>query len=588
MQSARQPRFRAKTAWIVAIVTASSWGCSVLYDLNAEQCQTDGDCARFGSRICDAGVCIPEESGEAGSGPIGQAGESPGGAGPVAPECVDNAQCMDEHFGQPYLCLKGECVSLATDECPVVVGVDNLRAPEPLVFGAYALAPDAVSRSVATRNIELVVSEFTSKVTGLRGGRDGSRRTLAFVVCNSYFPDVTPGTIDAFTPSLDHLIGRLEVPGILSVLSAKDLQAVFDQRLAAAGTFVISPNEQDSELASLSDDGRLWHLLGATTDLAPTFVALLRRTETYLRRDESFLNLAGPGGKLRVALVTANIARELDIRDALLEAPELEAFEVEPFLVDSALLTEDPDLSSALDGVLDFAPNIIVTLAGSEFVEQGFPILESGTTWGDRTGGQQRPFYLLGSTMALETWATYMTQASDLNWKAFFDRLAGVAYASAEDPSLLNAYENRLKAANLDVSDPSLLFGSENVYDATYLLINATAAAGDLPQLTGRDLALGMRRLVGGTSYDIGPSNISKVLTALDNGEDIALNLTMGPPNWDAARGTRTGVGSVYCLNNNNSSGEGELPLGPNRDVLRYDPETGQLENKAFICIPDF
>jgi hypothetical protein len=584
MQSARQPRSLAKTAWIAAIVTASSLACSVLYDLSAEQCQTDGDCARFENRVCEAGVCVPDETGEAGSGPTGQGGESNGGAGPAAPECEDNAQCIDEHFGQPYLCLKGECVPLATEECPVVVGVDNLRSQEPIVFGAYALAPDAVSRSVATRNIELVVNEFTSKVTGLRGE---PTRTLAFVVCNSYYPDVTPGTIDAFVPSLDHLVGKLEVPGILSALSARDLQAVFDQRLAEAGTFVISPYEQDGELASLPDDGRLWHLLGATTDLAPAFVALLQRTETFLRRDESFLNLSAEG-KLRVALVTANIAPELDIRDALLEAPELEAFEVESFLVESALLTEDPDLSSALDLVLDFAPNIIVTLAGSEFIEQGFPIFESGTTWGDRTSGQQRPFYLLGSTMALETWATYMTQASDLNWKAFFDRLAGVAYASAEDPSLLNAYENRLKAANLDVSDPSLLFGSENVYDAAYLLINATAAAGDLPKLTGRDLALGMRRLIGGTPYDVGPASISKVLTALDNGDDIALNLTMGPPNWNAARGTRAGTGSVYCLNNNNSAGEGEQPLGPNRDALRYDPQTEELENKALICIPNF
>lgn len=586
MLRARQPRSRAKATWFAAFLTACTGGCSLLYDLGAEQCEVDGDCARFGARVCQAGVCVADDAGDAGSSAMGQAGsENAGGTGSAAPECEDNAQCMDENFGQPYLCLKGECVALATDECPVVVGVDNLRAQEPIVFGAYALAPDAVSRSVATRNIELVISEFTSQVTGLRGGPG---RTLAFVVCNSYYPDVTPGTIDAFLPSLDHLIGRLEVPGILSALSARDLQAVFNQRLADAGTFVISPYEQDGELASLSDDGRLWHLLGATTDLAPTFAALMRRTETFLRRDESFLNLSEPGGKLRVALVTANISRELDIREQLLKLPDLEAFEVEPFLIESALLTEEPDLSSALDGVLDFAPNIIVALAGSEFIEQGFPILESGTTWGDRTGGQQRPFYLLGSTMALETWATYMTQASDLNWKAFFDRLAGVAYASAEDSSLLRAYENRLKAANLDVSDPSLLFGSENVYDAAYLLINSAAAAGDLPKLAGRDLALGMRRLIGGTPYDIGPSSISKVLTALDNGDDIALNLTMGPAKWNAARGTRAGIGSVYCLNNNNSADEGEQPLGPNRDVLRYDPETGQLENKALVCIPDF
>jgi hypothetical protein len=290
-----------------------------------------------------------------------------------------------------------------------------------------------------------------------------------------------------------------------------------------------------------------------------------------------------------VALVTANVARELDIRDALLEMPELAGFEVEPFLLDSALLNADPDISSAINGIFDFAPNIIIALAGSELIEKGFPVLESGTTWTDRTFGQQRPIYLMGSTMAPQTWALYGTKQGELGgWKTFFDRVVGVAYASAEDPRLLQGYETRLIAANQDVPDTSLLLGSESVYDAAYLLIDATAAAGDLPKPTGNDLATGMRRLVEGTSYDVGPSSISKVLTALDNGEDIGLNLTVGPADWNIARGTRNGVGSVYCLNNRNSESEGTQPLGPNRDALRYDPETGELENKALVCILDF
>ncbi len=569
---------------LVALAAAAPLGCSLLYDLNADQCDSDSDCKHFGARVCQAGVCVAEETTSEGGGPSGEAGSPTAGAGGAAPECSSHAECIDENFGEPYLCLQGRCVSLKTKECPTVVGTENLRAPEPIVFGAYALAPSDVGHSVVTRNIELVVSEFTNKVTGLRGGPGGSRRTLAFVVCNSYFPDVAPGTIDAFLPSLDHLVGTLQVPGILSALSAKDLQAVFDQRLDAAGTFVISPYEQDSELAALSDDSRLWHLLGATSDLAPAFVPLLLRTEAYLRRDESFLNISG--GKLRVALVTANVARELDVRDALLELPELDGFEVEPFLIDSALLSTDPDISAALNGILDFAPNIVVALAGSEFIEKGFPVLESGGTWTDRTMGQQRPMYVLGSTMAPQTWARYGTKQGEVGgWKTFFDRVVGVAYASAEDPRLLQGYEARLTAANQDVPDTSLLLGSESAYDAAYLLIDATAAAGDLPKPTGNDLAAGMRQLVQGTTYDVGPSSISKVLTALDNGEEIGLNLTLGPADWNIARGTRNGLGSVYCLGNGNSPNE---PQGPDRDVLRYDPQTGQLENKALICIPDF
>jgi hypothetical protein len=573
-------------------------GCSALFELNVLQCEVDDDCAKYGSAypICGSGVCVVEDELSAGgTGPTGSGGEageaSHGGdagssAGP--PECASNAECIDGHFGQPYLCRAGRCVSLITDECPLVVGADNLRAAEPIVFGAYALAPDAVSKSTVTRNLELVVGEFTSKVTGLRGGPDGSRRTLAFVICNSYFPEIAPGTIDAFEPSLSHLIDTLEAPGILSALSSKDLQAVFGQRLDRAGTFVISPYEQDSELAALAD-GRLWHMLGATADLAPAFGPLLERTDEFLRLDDSFLKLPEPGAKLRVAIVTANIARELDVRDALLQLPELEHFEVDPFQIQSALIDPAPDVSAVSNDLLDFAPHIIVALAGSEFIEGVFPVLESGGTWSDRTGGQRRPMYVLGAAMAPQTWSLYASKQGDPGgWKTFFDRLVGIAYASAADTRLLNAYELRMIEANQDLSDPSLVLGSESVYDAAYLMIYAAAAASDVQRLTGRDLASGMRRLVQGTSYDIGPSSISKVLTALDRSEDVALNLTLGPPDWDIDRGTRSGVGSVYCINNGLTPFERELPQGPNRDVLRYYPEQNILSTQALRCIPEF
>lgn len=565
--------------------------CSALFDLNADQCQTDADCGKFGAElsICQAGVCVADPAASAGSHSGGSSSAAGAGDQGGAAECQTNGDCIDAHFGQPFVCRDERCIALTNDACPLVIGAANLKAEAPLIFGAYALAPDGVSRSVVSRNLDLVISEFTTKVTGLRGGPGGSRRTLAFVVCNSTFSDVAPGTIDVFEPSLSHLVDTLHVPGIVSGLSAKDLQAVFSQRLNTAGTFVISPYEQDSELAALSDGGRLWHLLGATSDLAPTFGPLLKRTETYLRRDESFLKLPSPGAKLRVAIVTANIARETDVRDAMLELPELADFDVEAMQIDSALITDSPDVASVAGDLFDFAPNIIVALAGSEFIEGVFPVLESGSTWSTRTSGQQRPMYVLGSAMAPETWALYSVKEGDGGgFRTLLDRIVGVAYASAPDPALRKSYETRLLAANKDLADPSVLVGSENVYDAGYLLVYAAAAAGEVPLLGGKDLALGMRRLLSGTSYDVGPSPISSVLTALDNGEDLALELTLGAPNWDAAHGTRRGVGSVYCLNNGAFTYEAMYPKGPNYDALRYDPTTQTLENKQLSCIPNF
>lgn len=595
MKSARSWRRWARAAGWTALIGLGAPACSFLFDLDADQCAVDGDCARLGSELsCRAGLCVEDvagggsgdSSGGTSTNEAGQAGAA--GNGEVPPECVSNAECLDANFGQPYTCIDGKCVSLVTEECPLVIGADNLRAPAPIIYGAYTVAPDGVSRSVTSRNIDLVVSEVTSKVTGLRGGPNGSRRTIAFVVCNSYFPDVAPGTIDAFEPSLDHLVDALRVPGIVSSLSAKDLEAVFSQRLNAAGTFVISPYEKDSELAAIPDEGRLWNMLGATSDLAAAFGPLLKRTEAYLRLDESFLKLPTPGAKLRVALVSANIARETDVRDALLELPALQDFEVEQFQVESALLTASPDVGTLATDLLDYAPHIIVALAGSEFIEGVFPVLETANNWSTETGGQQRPMYVLGSSMAPETWALYGASESGGGFTTLMNRIVGVAYASAEDPKLRSNYESRLVSANTDLSDPTILLGSESVYDATYMMVYATAAAGQVPELTGRQVAKGMQKLLDGTPYDIGPTAMSSVLTALDNGEDIGLELTLGPPDWNVANGTRKGVGSVYCLNNAQPGYESTFPKGPNADALRYDPETDTLEDKPLPCITNF
>jgi hypothetical protein len=99
-----------------------------------------------------------------------------------------------------------------------------------------------------------------------------------------------------------------------------------------------------------------------------------------------------------------------------------------------------------------------------------------------------------------------------------------------------------------------------------------------------------MRRLIDGKPYDVGPAAISDVLTALEQNQDIGLNLTLGAPNWILARGTRNGVGSVYCLNNGASTAETAEGIlkGPNNDVLRYDPMTNMLDPGPLRCIPGF
>jgi hypothetical protein len=604
MTAAWQWRRLVSATWLTAGIGLVATSCSFLFELDANQCSVDADCEKFeGERpVCDAGLCKAkaDPGGNGGSSTAGTAGAPPtdaGAGGAVETGCKSNKECLETSGYEPHVCIDGECVGLITDDCPVVIGEENLEAEEPIIFGAYTLG-DAVNRSVAMRNIDLAVSEFTEKVTGLPGGPNGSDRTLAFVVCKSSYPEVAPGTIDPFEPSLEHLVDTLDVPGILSGLSAKNMEAVFAQRLNEAGTFVISPYEQDTELAAFSDGGRLWHLLGATADLAPTFGPLLKRTEAYLRTN-AFLNLGGDD-KLRVAIVTANIARETDVRDALVGLPELADFNFKLFAVDSALLTASPETASVAIGLLDYAPNIIVALAGSEFIQDIFPALEAEDTWGvagTPTNGQSRPMYLLGAAMAPETWFLYSAKdPQEGGYGSLLDRIVGVTYESAEDTELLDEYTLRLVSENQDLPDTSILAGSENVYDAAYLLIYAAAAAGEVPELNGTEMSRGMRDLLGGEEFNVGPKDISSVLGTLQRGDEVGLRLTLGEPNWNEGRGTRKGRGSVYCFNDNDSIREREFgPKGPVNDVLRYDPENNTLYDPEtdtvegeLLCIPGF
>src|SRR5688572_24502448 len=111
--------------------------CSLVYDLSADQCELDGDCAVKGlGNKCVAGVCDPSSSSTGGVG---------GGGGGGAGGCTSNAECLDapDRLGLTA-CLQGACVKLTNDTtCPSVLPSDELKLEqqlretgEPIVLGA--------------------------------------------------------------------------------------------------------------------------------------------------------------------------------------------------------------------------------------------------------------------------------------------------------------------------------------------------------------------------------------------------------------------------------------------------------------------
>lgn len=568
---------------LLIAVLVVSWGaasgCSVFYrGVELDQCESSQDCQLLGSEfqgtVCEASLCVTPSTSSSGGAPstggADAAGGMPGGSSPVD-ECSSNGECIDAHFGSPYLCREGSCLALTTpEECPIVIGAgqnnENLRAAEPIVFGAYSVVdPGAPRLSVPTLNYELAIDEVNQGTRGgLPGGTGGSLRPFIAVICSA----TNDPDLDA---SMQHLTESLKVPAIISSLYTTDLVSAFSKYGDKSKTFFLSPLEADSTLTNLSDEGRLWHLLSSARDLVPAYQPLLDQSIAHLKRERGL----GPDEKLKVALLEAKTPFLTDIADELAAELEFNGLSVsenqnnDDFVrirIDSALEVSNPDVSAALVSLNDFRPHIVLAVTSREFV----PLLinfESGwkSEWGEP------PFYLV---------SPYVFGRSDLASVGLSNvhrRMLGVNFAGALDTSIYDLYLAKLESS-YDVSFS--LEGSENFYDAAYFLMYAVAGSGNPSVLTGTEVALGMRRLLDGkTEYQVGSSDVSDVVGTLVGtaGSSIRLVGAMGPPDFNTATGARAGLPSVYCIDG------GEYQP----DVMLYSPDSKSLSGSP-DCVPGF
>ena len=76
-----------------------------------------------------------------------------------------------------------------------------------------------------------------------------------------------------------------------------------------------------------------------------------------------------------------------------------------------------------------------------------------------------------------------------------------------------------------------------NYYDAAYFLAYAAYAADLGEPLTGPRMAAGLERLVdtSGADLNVGPRHSRLVFDTLDRGETVALDGTLGPPDFTTA-----------------------------------------------------
>lgn len=557
---------------VVTCSVLSAVGCSLLYDLSPDQCETNADCSALGGdfigRICSAGVCtVTVNVGGSGSGGEGGTGDN---TYTVHSECLGRSGKY-----APKVCIEKSCVELLTADCPLVLPqtddlwFENLRTQAPIIVGAYAFVPNELV-GIQTRNYDLALSEVTRKTNGVLTV-NGQRRQVVAVVCRANFRETTD-----LDDSAKHLIEELQTPGIVSALLANDLQHVFEKFGEPRDTFFMSPLESDSTLVTLQDRNLLWQLLPGGEHVALPYPALLDRAVAYI----------GTPAPTKVAVVTASDVRFLsDMNATVLKSIRFNGKSATTnatehnFLgltITSTYTDPDADLSSAIKSLRDFAPHVIIALSADETLRTLIPLLES--SWLAAT----RPFYLLSpyhynNPELAGLWAIQPSVRA---------RTAGINFASSVDTTLLENYQLAFDQAYPEVAGTR---GYENFYDAMYFLLYSLAAARQT-NVTGTDpssfvssrfdLASGMLRLLNGEPYDIGKDDLSSAFSALNRSSDatITLNGTLGPPDFDRETGGRISPGSVWCVDDG---------LEQRVDVLRFDEGTQTLVG-SFPCFTGF
>ena len=489
------------------------------------------------------------------AGQSGASGAGMGGEAGAAPDCTSREECRQQGHEPPHLCLGGKCVDAKTSDCSLLIGGGDLEE-EPVLFGAFArFDPLLVGNYPFYWNLVLAVSEFNE-----RGGIPiGRKRRVLLVLCHGP-NDVS---VTSMERSVDHLVERLGIPSILMLTSVGDLEIAAGRAfLQGQNVFMLHSNGATQRLLDLDDDGRVWHMLGSVTDMAPAYVPLVERVEVLI-------NSGAPAGAVRpnrlvMAVPFGEDFRELENQlDGILRIngrPVADQIGEGNYL----RLYQRGTLQEEAARIAEFEPDIVVNFIGGS--SSLLPMIDEEM----RARGAPPPFYVLSFAASHSTPLESTVRAdSDLR-----RRIVGANFAGATDSSVYDEYLARLRLLAPQVPN---LEGTENYYDAAYfLLVSAAAASHDLP-LDGRKIADGMKRLTQGARYDIGPgAGIDHIFDRLTSDPEATLSLhgTLGAPEFDTRTGARISDASVWCF---------DQDANFVYDALRYNRVTRELE-EYFPC----
>jgi len=563
--------------------------CSLFLDVAPDQCHLDADCAALGAGLkCSVGSCVrPTAALEAGS------------VQEAAAPCQSNAQCIDDHLGEPYICEKVSraCVPIKQDgACAFVLPEAELRNDNAVLVAAFIplLNQAAPLNQPLPLAYKLALDEI-QKAGGLPGGVGSPRKPIVAAICDS-----DPSTAEN---GVRYVTQTLHVPAIVSLFSQTDQTRFFQDYLLPAGTFTLNPQDTTEALKAVNANRLLWHLLGTPEDIALAYKPLVARVEAYVKSQYSL-------SSVRIALITTDSPTETSIA-AILRDPtkgiqfngtnaDANGAAFLSLKLPSREATPSATYGTFVDQIATFRPDIVILLTSSleaaDIVGGYIPSgdryivgLDTKITAGD--GGATRPpFYILGPRNARDTRILDYIGKDGLvqSTEAKSKRFLGVQYAGAADKadpkSQYQQFLKRFAEANPTVA-PTSYESVENYYDAVYWLAYGLFAAGPGAPIEGKSFADGVRKLLSGP--DIVPGTVAQIAASFQSisnfGDGTTFQGSLGKPDFDTASGAQRSVGAAYCYQKDGVTGA----IRPKYDVLRYNRTSGQLDG-TFDCFLGF
>ncbi|MET0792261.1 MAG: hypothetical protein ABW061_12130 [Polyangiaceae bacterium] len=505
-----------------------------------------------GSNSSGAGGTISD----GGTGDVGgsEAGEGGMPEPPPKDECQTNKECTDDLSADAAgdagaanatvaaVCIKkpyGHCVKLLSDDCDGITG-DYLNNQAIIIGSLFSTKGTTAPTNLLRQQSATLGVEQINTAGGIPiNDTSANGRPLVMVSC-----DESTNLVRAAT----HLVTDLQVPAIVGPNTSQDTIDVSNKVTVAGGTVVMSPTGVAKTIAELSDHDLTWLMVPSDEQRAPLMIDQINALETQIKTDDPSKTTVKLGVVFRddaLGQGTRTALSSLKLNGKSLTDPVNQNKAVQ---IDGYVGTAVDQQAIVTKYTTTFLPDIIVLAGTAEAVTKVMVPIEAA--WPVGTAPPQ--YVLIDSTKVPELLtAVAPANAAGPGKDTLRARVRGTGITPGPGGDGTPAdtflkfqldYSARYNGASATTS------GMGPAHDAALAIGMALAATRTL-EVSGANVALGLRKLAGGaTRIEATGGSVLSAIKKLAAGEKISAVGTFGMLDWDVDGAVQGGTLEIWCI----------------------------------------